>query len=131
MGPPFVIVSTCKGGGYTYARTQPPHPRRNSKGLYPRHRVIAENEIGRLLEADEVVHHLDGDKTNDSPRNLEVLSRAEHSRQHGTGQRVFLCCPECGDWFTLTPGAYRLRLKRSTSERLACSRSCGTRQARR
>lgn len=31
----FQILSTCKGGGYLYARTLPLHPRANAKGLYP------------------------------------------------------------------------------------------------
>lgn len=47
------------------------------------HRVIAEQKIGRPLRNGEVVHHLDGNKRNNSPDNLQVLpSRAEHSRIH-------------------------------------------------
>lgn len=47
------------------------------------HRVVAEKKIGRPLELGEVVHHIDGDKWNNSPENLAVLpSQAEHARLH-------------------------------------------------
>jgi HNH endonuclease len=37
------------------------------------HRVLAETQIGRALEQGEVVHHRDGDKTNNSTDNIKVL----------------------------------------------------------
>lgn len=47
------------------------------------HRVIAAEMIGRPLRPGEVVHHLDGDKLNNFPENLEVLpSQSIHVRQH-------------------------------------------------
>lgn len=46
------------------------------------HRVIAEQTIGRKLRPGEVVHHLDGDKTNNSPENLVVCSSASVHRQY-------------------------------------------------
>ncbi|MEG4500626.1 HNH endonuclease signature motif containing protein [Microcoleus sp. F10-C6] len=47
------------------------------------HRVIAEQTIGRKLRPGEVVHHLDGDKTNNSPENLVVCSSASvHGQYH-------------------------------------------------
>lgn len=38
-------------------------------------------KLGRLLDANEQVDHIDGDKMNDSPDNLQVLTRDEHSRK--------------------------------------------------
>lgn len=78
----FTILSECKGGKYHYVRTDPPHPRRNAKGLYPRHIVVLENKLGRLLQPGEISHHIDEDKTNDSPDNLEVKTRAKHQEDH-------------------------------------------------
>ena len=46
------------------------------------HRVVAESIIGRPLKANEVVHHKDGNKGNNDPANLEVLTRSEHARLH-------------------------------------------------
>jgi len=37
--------------------------------------------LGRELRPDEVVRHLDGDKENDDPNNLQVMTRAECTRQ--------------------------------------------------
>lgn len=52
------------------------------------HRHVAEAKIGRPLRAGEVVHHLDGNKLNNTPSNLVVLSsQAEHCKAHGFGQR--------------------------------------------
>lgn len=43
------------------------------------HRRMAEMLIGRELIPGEVVHHIDGDKFNNDPYNLEVFpSQAEH-----------------------------------------------------
>lgn len=49
------------------------------------HRVVAEQKIGRPLRPGEVVHHINGDKRDNRPENLEVLgSQAEHVRLHFT-----------------------------------------------
>lgn len=124
----FRILSVCKGGGYQYCRTDPPHPKRNAKGLYPLHRVLAENKIGRLLKSDEQVHHIDGDKSNNNPDNLEVMTASEHSRHHvPEALPINLQCPCCKKQFNLKPHQHRLRKSRNKSERVYCSRICAAR----
>lgn len=49
------------------------------------HRVVAEQKYGRKLTFDDVVHHIDGNKRNNHPDNLEVLTRKEHCRVHNFG----------------------------------------------
>jgi len=122
----FAVVGTCRGGGYMYARTRPAHPRANSKGLYPLHRVLAENKLGRLLLAHEQVHHIDEDKTNNSPDNLAVLSRSEHTRQHKILSPLSVSCGNCGKDFRLKPHVYRQRLERNKTRKLYCSSACGS-----
>jgi len=47
------------------------------------HRWIVEKKIGRRLKPDEVVHHRDGNKLNNSPNNLQVFSsQDEHHSLH-------------------------------------------------
>lgn len=46
------------------------------------HRAIMEEHLGRKLTKNEIVHHKDGDKHNNSIDNLQIMSRQEHSRMH-------------------------------------------------
>ena len=46
------------------------------------HRIVAEQSIGRKLRPGEIVHHLDEDKSNNSPENLVVCSSASVHRQY-------------------------------------------------
>lgn len=51
------------------------------------HRKIAAAKLGRKLKPHEVVDHEDMDKTNNSPRNLRVMTRKEHSAMHEDPKR--------------------------------------------
>jgi len=87
----FQILSVVRGGGYLYARTEPAHPHQNSNGFYPLHRVLVENQMGRLLRDDEVVHHKDDDKSNNELSNLKVMRRTDHTSHHEADKS----CGEC------------------------------------
>lgn len=51
------------------------------------HRIIAEQKIGRSLKPGEIVHHIDGNKRNNNPDNLVVMTQSEHCRLHFTKVR--------------------------------------------
>lgn len=121
----FEIVAVCDGGGYRYCRTVPIHPKANSKGLYPLHRVLIENKLNRLLEDNEIVHHIDGDKSNDDQDNLIVMLRSEHSSFHRSIENLVCICPKCSSAFEIKPYRFRLRQKKNKSGEVYCSRSCG------
>ena len=46
------------------------------------HRAVMERHIGRKLTKDEHIHHIDGDRTNNSLSNLRLMTRGEHSKLH-------------------------------------------------
>lgn len=46
------------------------------------HRVVMEARLGRRLKADEDVHHIDGDKTNNEDNNLALVTKSGHQRLH-------------------------------------------------
>ena len=61
----------------------PNHHRAKANGYVFEHIAIAERELGRELLDNEVVHHIDGDKTNNHPNNLKVFSsNNDHVREH-------------------------------------------------
>lgn len=89
------------------------------------YRVIAEEKIGRPLTRHEVVHHIDGNKCNNSPCNLEVLSFSEHSSKHGAQKKqkmVEMICPICRKHYSKRWGLSVLNTKRYNTT--YCSRPC-------
>lgn len=120
------IISICKGGGCLYCRTKPLHPKANTKGLYPLHRVLVENHLKRYLLLGEDVHHLDEDKNNNLIDNLTVLTKAEHARHHHQEKALMnIICPSCGSEFNEKPHIFKLRQKRNKSGNVFCSKKCG------
>lgn len=62
---------------------KPDHPHASKKGKgragYVReHRLVLEGVLGRYLLPAEVVHHIDGNKENNTPSNLEIFKNNGH-----------------------------------------------------
>lgn len=66
----------------------PNHPHARMNGYVYEHILIAEQKAGRKLLPEEVVHHVDGNKLNNSPDNLMIFkNNVEHMKHHWKSRR--------------------------------------------
>lgn len=68
--------------GYILLRVGKAHPLADVRGYAYEHRVVAEQKIGRKLQPNEQVHHINGNKSDNRPSNLEVLNIQYHRFAH-------------------------------------------------
>lgn len=59
----------------------PEHPLAHRNKI-AEHRLVMEKHIGRYLEIDEIVHHIDGNKQNNNISNLQLMTASEHVKLH-------------------------------------------------
>lgn len=120
-GTMWKIIKTVKKGDYIYA-VVPNHPAATKNGYVLEHRIVVENNIGRLLEPWEIVHHKDENKKNNHISNLEVMDRSKHVHHHKyKGKTIDLICDYCGKSFTR---AWRNRPQVKGQINSFCSRAC-------
>jgi hypothetical protein len=73
-------IETCVGDNTSYSGV---------KGGYIREHIkVMQDYLGRQLIKGEVVHHIDGDKTNNDISNLDLCTVTEHNNAHAKIEQI-------------------------------------------
>lgn len=111
--------------GYVLAHA--PGHKRSTRGRVFEHILVMEKQLGRPLQPGEYVHHIDHDKTNNSPENLLLTNHSEHAKLHWREKKesgwtpkppLEKQCPTCREEF---------RVPFSKRAQVYCSRRCARR----
>lgn len=85
------------------------------------HRLVMGKVLGRPLDRREEIHHINGNRRDNRPDNLRMVSPSEHQKMHDfggrqKGKRIPLTCKSCGATYTRKPS--------KVPESSYCSHAC-------
>lgn len=96
----FGPLSNRWKGGKTYANGYGINRKTVDGVRVYEHRYVAETFLGRPLQKEEHVHHIDRVKSNNSPENLLILDTTDHNRLHRAISRGFETKEQQINWLT-------------------------------
>ena len=80
-------TATWRGGRHSDEKGyvliyMPSHPKTKDGRYVYEHRLVMEKHLGRYLKSKEVVHHINGIKSDNRIENLEVTNQSKHASEH-------------------------------------------------
>ena len=79
----WTLTKARKDKNKTYKLIYSPgHPFADRHGYVREHRFIMERYLGRYLQPNEIIHHLDGDGLNNAISNLQIMLKCDHDRMN-------------------------------------------------
>lgn len=92
---------------------------------YLEHRLIMEKYIGRKINDNEQVHHIDGNPKNNNINNLQLLTQKEHMQLHNKLKTKYINinCGYCNKQITIRKKYYDWKIKNG-QKKFYCSRQC-------
>lgn len=86
-------------------------------------RYLMSVKLGRFLNPEEHVDHINNNPMDDYIENLQILSHAENNRKGRKRTMIQLICPICNSQFERE--ARQVNHKIAAGKNLTCSRKCG------
>lgn len=110
-------------GDYIMIIAPKDYPGKLYRGKYCyEHLYVYWKTYGVIPNSDEIIHHRDGNKHNNDPKNLQLMLAKDHDKLHDKhlSNMVLLKCPVCGKLF--------IKTRRETLSKhykvFYCSRQC-------
>jgi len=112
------LVTKGKGKGRFWVHYPPCSKKGYKYGYVLRAYAVWEIYRGKIPKG-YVIHHKDGNRSNDRLYNLQLMKRSEHTRLHFTKSKIKVNCKNCGK--VLFVHQWRIN---KCKEHLYCSKSC-------
>lgn len=80
--PPTHKIGEKTDDGRGYVMVWKPSHSKAHRGRVFEHRLVLEDYLGRSLNEDEIVHHINKDKKDNRLSNLEIMTRRDHALTH-------------------------------------------------